>query len=378
MPQHRPMSALPALAHRPVPESAARPADDWSSPEAGWTEPLYPPTKIDVVAQVLATAGMPAAELLAGTGVDGRRLQDPDYRTSTAQLYAVLRRAVQLHHGPGLGRRIGTRLRITAYGLYGYALLSAPTMRAAMERATRFHALANPLVPIRGVVGHDTVAWQFPTRHELMLPELDERLYRVLIELQMATHHTLSQDVMGAWCHPTFVGLGWPQPRDGDDWAASFGVAASFAQPRCELRYPAVWLERAPQLANVITAAQTSRECARLLASLEGGASLARRVYRELMHTPGRFPGIESIATTLGMTGRTLRRRLQAEGTSYADMLTRVRRALAEDYLRGTRMSVDDIAAALAFSDGRSFRQAFARWTGCSPSEFRRAPAPGG
>ena len=71
-------------------------------------------------------------------------------------------------------------------------------------------------------------------------------------------------------------------------------------------------------------------------------------------------------------------RRLQAEGTSYADMLTRVRRALAEDYLRGTRMSVDDIAAALAFSDGRSFRQAFARWTGCSPSEFRRAPAPGG
>ena len=218
------------------------------------------------------------------------------------------------------------------------------TTSASMERATRFHALANPLVPIRGVVGADTVAWQFPARHELLLPELDDRLYRVLIELQMATHHTLSQDVMGAWCQPAFIGLGWPRPPDGDDWSAGFGVAASFAQPRCELRYPAAWLERAPQLANVITAAQTSRECARLLATLDGGASLARRVYRELMHTPGRFPGIESIAATLGMTGRTLRRRLQAEGTSYADMLTRVRRALAEDYLRGTRMSVDDIA----------------------------------
>ena len=378
MPQHRTMSASTALAHRPAPEPAAPPADDWSSPEAGWAEPLYPPTKIDVVAQVLAGVGVPKAELLAGTGVDGGRLQDADYRTSTAQLYAVLRRAVQLHHGPGLGRRIGTRLRVTAYGLYGYALLSAPTMRAAMERATRFHALANPLVPIRGVVGTDSVAWQFPARHELMLPELDDRLYRVLIELQMTTHHTLSQDVMGTWCHPAFVGLSWPRPAESgevDAWAACFGVAASFAQPRCELSYPAAWLERTPQLANVITAAQTSRECARLLGSLEGGASLARRVYRELMHTPGRFPGIESIAATLGMTSRTLRRRLQAEGTSYADMLTRVRRALAEDYLRGTRMSVDDIAAALAFSDGRSFRQAFARWTGCSPSEFRRAPA---
>lgn len=368
------MSALPSAAARIDPEDEA--ADDWSNPEAGWSELQFSPVKIEAVVRELAEAGVGAAELLAGTGIDGTRLQDPDYRTSTAQLYGLLKRALQLDPRPGLGRRIGARLRITAYGMYGYALLSAASMREAMERATRFHALANPLVPIRGVIDAEGVAWQFPARHELLLPDLDEPLYRLLIELQMATHHTLARDVMGPWCRPEFVGVAWPAPHDADAWAATFDAPAQFGQPRCELRYPAAWLGRAPQLANAITAAQTSRECARLVEALDGGASVARRVYRELMRTPGRFPGIESIAAAMGMTGRTLRRHLVAEGTSYADLLTRVRRALAEDYLRGTRMSVDDIAAALAFSDGRSFRQAFQRWTGRSPSDFRRAGAP--
>jgi len=246
-----------------------------------------------------------------------------------------------------------------------------------MERALRFHALANPLVPIRSAMDGGMVSWQCPARHELLLPELDDRLYRLLIELQLATHHTLAQDVMGAWCRPAEVLVAWPAPDDAHTWAATFGSTPQFGAGRCELRYPAAWLDRAPQLANEVTAAQTSRECARLLESLEGGQSIARRVYRELMRAPGPFPGIEAIADTLHMTGRTLRRHLKAEGTSYVDLLTGVRRALAEDYLRATRMTIDDIAAALAFSDARSFRHAFLRWTGSSPSDWRRGSGPG-
>lgn len=354
------------------------PLPDWSDPCAGWTERQQSPAKIDAVVQALASAGVPAPRLLEGTGLAAARLQDPDCRTSTAQLYQVLRRAVQLHPQPGLGRHIAARLRVTSYGLYGYALLCAPTMRAAMARATRFHALANPLVPIRCELAGDAVSWLFPARHELLLPGLDEPLYRVLIELQMGLHVGLARDVMGAWCLPEFVGLAWPRPPGDPAWPVLAGVRLGHDRARSELRYPAAWLDRSPQLADAVTAEQTSRECARLLGALEGGGSVARRVYRELMRTPGRFPGIEAIAQTLCVTSRTLRRRLQAEGTSYAELLARVRRALAEDYLRGTRLGMDDIAAALAFSDARSFRHAFLRWTGCSPSDFRRAPTGGG
>ncbi len=358
---------LPHLARSDPPDAA-----EWSDPRADWAEPLYPPVKIDAVAQVLAGAGVPPAELLAGTGVDPARLQDPDHHTSSAQLYQVLRRALHLRPLPDLGRRIGARLHVTSYGLYGYALLCAPTLEAALERATRFHALANPLVPISCRVAASGVSWRFPARHELLLPDLDDRLYRLLIELQMAIHHTLSQDVMGPGFAPSRVDVNWPAPADGAGWSATFGAPVEFGQARAALHYPANALQRTPQLANAVTAEQTSRECARLLESLEGHTSMARRVSRELMRTPGRFPGIEAIASALAMTERTLRRHLQAEGTSYAELLARVRRALAEDYLRGTRMNLDDIAAALAFSDARSFRHAFLRWTGSSPSDFRR------
>jgi transcriptional regulator GlxA family with amidase domain len=53
------------------------------------------------------------------------------------------------------------------------------------------------------------------------------------------------------------------------------------------------------------------------------------------------------------------------------ELLARVRHAQALDYLRTTHLSMDDIGAALGFSDANSFRQAFRRWSGKSPTEFR-------
>jgi AraC-like DNA-binding protein len=71
------------------------------------------------------------------------------------------------------------------------------------------------------------------------------------------------------------------------------------------------------------------------------------------------------------MTSRTLRRKLEAEGTSYSILLAKVRQALAEDYLKTTLLSTEDIAAALGFSDTASFRHAVKRWTGLTPVNFR-------
>ena len=71
------------------------------------------------------------------------------------------------------------------------------------------------------------------------------------------------------------------------------------------------------------------------------------------------------------MVARTLRRKLEAEGTTYKQILSDVRKHLAINYLRETRMSTDDIAAALGFNEVTSFRHAFKRWTGKTPGEFR-------
>ena len=77
------------------------------------------------------------------------------------------------------------------------------------------------------------------------------------------------------------------------------------------------------------------------------------------------------MADRLSIHPRALRRRLEAEGTSYRDLLAEVRARLAIEYLRQTAMTNEEIASRLGYSDAANFRHAFARWTGKSPSEFR-------
>jgi hypothetical protein len=96
----------------------------------------------------------------------------------------------------------------------------------------------------------------------------------------------------------------------------SLECPVEFDQPRTELHYPLEWLDRAPQFANPITAQQVSATCERLLEEHKWGSGLTRRVYQELMRTPGRFPDIDEVAQTLCMTSRTMRRRLDEEGAS--------------------------------------------------------------
>ncbi|MCR4532679.1 helix-turn-helix transcriptional regulator [Acinetobacter venetianus] len=116
-----------------------------------------------------------------------------------------------------------------------------------------------------------------------------------------------------------------------------------------------------------------SLECSRLLEDFHRQAGVTGLVYQELIRFPGYFPDIEQIARNLCMTSRSLHRKLKAEGTSYTQQLTNVRKALAIDYLRSTGLSTSEIAHVLGFSDVVGFRHAFKRWTGKSPNQFRNS-----
>jgi len=111
--------------------------------------------------------------------------------------------------------------------------------------------------------------------------------------------------------------------------------------------------------------------CEQILAEVNRGGGVAAEIRRRLIERSGRYPNIEVIAEELSIHPRALRRRLEAEGTSYRDILAEVRRRLAIEYLRKTNMTNEEIASRLGYSDAANFRHAFLRWTGKSPSGFR-------
>ena len=99
----------------------------------------------------------------------------------------------------------------------------------------------------------------------------------------------------------------------------------------------------------------------------------AERVGGQFEHLENYIPSARDFAKALGVSERTLRRRLKAVGTSYSAILQQVRSDRARMALTHSDLSVSEIATALGYSETGNFRHAFRRWMGCAPNELRQA-----
>ncbi|HEX7671285.1 MAG TPA: helix-turn-helix transcriptional regulator [Polyangiaceae bacterium] len=93
----------------------------------------------------------------------------------------------------------------------------------------------------------------------------------------------------------------------------------------------------------------------------------------------GKMPTVEGVARKVHMSHRSVSRRLESEGTSFAKELDASRRELALALVRQPGLSIQDVAYRLGFSHSESFFRAFKRWTGGTPLSFRASSdAPSG
>jgi AraC-like DNA-binding protein len=118
------------------------------------------------------------------------------------------------------------------------------------------------------------------------------------------------------------------------------------------------------------------RYCREILGRRPAVQTLTYRV-RELIATllATGEPNIDTVARELNMSSRTLERRLSAEGLSYRRVLDGLRRQLAERYLMDERLGLAQITYLLGYSEPTAFNRAFRRWTGSTPTQFRKAEA---
>lgn len=332
-------------------------------------ERIYAPYKIGALVEVLAEQGIAAADSLNGTGIDIDKLDDPFALTSVRQYMMVCMNAVSLSRDPATPFEVGSRLHVSAYGMYGYALLSCLSLRDYFKLAVKYRRLATPPILIEWAEYSDSVVWTFP---EIFVSPPSPELRQFLIEQQFSLHVTHLQDVAGRSCPPLRACFSYAPPPHADLYGKYLGCPCFFDQPRFELAYDAAMLDQKPRMAHRLTAALLQETCDRLIGQAKISAGVSGHVYRILMDRPGDFPTMEAVADILHMTSRTLRRQLEAEGTSFHTIIDDVRSSLAIEYLKTTKLSTLDIAILLGFSDAASFRRALKRWTGKGPGQFRR------
>ncbi|MBT8495894.1 MAG: AraC family transcriptional regulator, partial [Deltaproteobacteria bacterium] len=200
--------------------------------------------------------------------------------------------------------------------------------------------------------------------------ENPEAVRRYLVTVDLIAGMRVYGDIFGPGYQPLAVHLPYPAPADGRQMARALGCPLEFDAPEARIYLPERILQARPVLANPVAFRAYERLTAQLAKMLRADVSLATRVKRQLW-TGAPPPDREQIASLLGMSSRSLARKLAREGTSYGELQREVRLARAKEYLKSRDLRVSQIGALLGFSDATAFSRAFRSWVGATPSAWR-------
>lgn len=326
---------------------------------------------------VIRDLGGDPAEILRVAGLDPSvpAGEDGTGTLPLAAYVALSQAAAERFAAPHFGRLVGGRFDIGNIGAVGTAAMRAPTLGAALRLFEAAFAAVQGESELRLDVAGDRATLSY----RILDPDIWPRDQDA--ELTLGVFVALVARIAGAGWRP--LGLAFEHGPNGADRERA-------AEPRCPVRYgapanaltfPARLLDQPMSAADAASfrpmAAFLTREAQRR----EREGALARRVRRAVLAGLGRAPvGQTEIASALGLSRRTLRRRLEEEGAGFAVIVAECRDALARRMLAHGALGAPEIAERLGYSDVTAFERAFRARSGVTPAAFRRAlrQTPGG
>jgi AraC-like DNA-binding protein len=336
----------------------------------GPNEKLYPVVKIAMVVDALGDESVSPRDALAGIHLSETQLSSPAVKVSANQVIQSYCNAIRLSRNPHFAYQTGLRFHVSTYGMYGFAILSSTDFRQTMTFVVEYHQLAAPLVDVQFLEQDKVAVW---TMTPFPFPQVDAALYKFIVEMQAGVHASLHRDIMGKSFGPSQLQFAFGRPRAAKNDAGIFGCPVLYGQPENKFLFDRNWLDRTPNFGNKVTYSEVLQLCDKLLTELELNTGMAGKVREIFLACLGQPTSFDLIAERLRMSSRTLRRKLEQEGTSFRELIDELRAHAAIKYVRDTDLTIEDIAYALGFSDAAAFRRAFRRWTKSAPHEYRRA-----
>lgn len=327
---------------------------------------LIPTSVLVNVVDVADRSGLPTDRWLAAAGLSAATLNSPDARVSFRQAALVLRHAVRAMPDRGLGIDVGARDMFVSFGVLGLAIRSAENLGAAMQVGLELHQSAGSLMDVGAELIGDSFALRAYERHPEpeLLPFLCEELFcsvlvtvRTVLELPQQT--------------PAYVQVSYPPPAYAQRYREFFGCPVLFNADANRLAFPdPLWSQRLPR-ADPATHAVAVAACRDMLAGGDQPNDVVQTVETMLRDSVRDPLTMAQVAKRLGVTERTLRRRLSAGGQQFIALRDKVRSERARYLVRETAMPVHAIATEVGFTDPREFRRAYIKWTGHPPTHDR-------
>lgn len=282
-----------------------------------------------------------------------------------AQWRARLDHAAVLLGDANLGLHFGQTIGPYRFGVLGYLLHHCENVTQVLMRAWHFREMFFHLQQVEPVWRGDEV--QVRWRLDGAPASFHEEVFAVVATVQIA------RLITGQALAPLAVGL--MNPPQGDVTAL-----AAFLQCPIEYGQDAIWI-RAPTSVFALPTAQPDaalcelleKQAMEMLASLPDEDALVGQVRRHIVALlADGEPSQQRVAERMHLSSRTLHRHLAQRHRRFRDVLEQARRQLAESYLRDADLTLPDIALLLGYTEQSTFTHAFRRWTGVTPSAWRR------
>ncbi|MEM9576314.1 MAG: AraC family transcriptional regulator ligand-binding domain-containing protein [Pseudomonadota bacterium] len=330
----------------------------------------YPVFKIHSAVRVGKQFGLSRNVMLKGTGLDEDALSDTTTIVSLGQVASVYASFVENGLGTEAAFALGKALTPIQYGAFGVAIATATSMAGGFDTVFLYPELECPVVRMPLEFHEDMT-------HHIFKDNIQATgLHRFLIEVQTAMAVTFMETVNGA---PFPIQEAWFTYDGADEKArydALFGCPLRFGQPYNAFLFETRALKLPYVEANALINADMNDLCSRQSLRLRKNQLFASRVTALMTANLAASLTADAVSAQLGISERTLRRKLEDEGVTFKALLQQFRLRSAVHMIRNHRLAVDEIAHRLGYSAPSNFRSAFKSWTGLTVGEFSNLEEP--
>jgi AraC-like DNA-binding protein len=326
-----------------------------------------PPTTIRAMLAGFSAIGLDGDALRRQAGLTDELLADPDRYVPAPIVFGLWRAATEHWARPGLGLHTGAAVPFGAYEVMDYLAASAPTLGHALRTVARYFSVGT--LAVRYEIDDDDPVGPIRFRMVVRVPHagaaLQLRDYSVSlfanrIRYIVGSFDALSVELAGDALAPPAL------------YTTLVGHAVSHDAVHTAICFSRKAWNRELARADASLQRTLTRHADNMLTRVPDNGDIVDQVVRTLVvGLRSGSQSIDDVARQLGMSARTLQRRLREGKRSFAEVVDDVRAGLAREYLADPSLSVTDVACLLGYSEATAFHRAFKRWTGQTPGRAR-------